>query len=50
VCVAEWKHVVRLRLAITVTGVGDVNNVHAMSVYILKLLNTTQVSKLLVWA
>ena len=44
VYVAEWKHIMRLRLAVTVTGVGDLNNVHAMSVYILKLLNTTQVS------
>jgi amino acid transporter len=44
VYVAEWKHIIRLRLAVTVTGVGDVYNVHDMSVYILTLLNTTQVS------
>ena len=30
VYVAEWKHTIRLKLAVTVTGVGDVTNIHAM--------------------
>ena len=30
VYVAEWKHIIRLKLAVTVTGVRDVANVHAI--------------------
>ncbi len=30
VYVAEWKHTIRLKLAVTVTGVGDVTNIHAI--------------------
>ena len=30
VYVAEWKHIIRLKLAVTVTGVGDVANIHAI--------------------
>jgi hypothetical protein len=30
VYIAEWKHIIRLRLAVTVTGVGEVTNVRAI--------------------
>jgi len=28
--IVEWKHIVRIRLAVTVTGVGEVTNVHVI--------------------
>jgi hypothetical protein len=44
VYVAKQKHILGLRLAVTLTGVGDVNNVHTISVYIVTLLNSAQES------